>query len=459
MDRTERELARLDRAHLVHGFGSPAQTDRDGTVRLVKGRGIHVWDSEGRRYVDGVSSLWNVNVGHGRPEIARAISQQTRAIEYAPTLIGFSSEPAIRLAARIAKMAPKGLNRVMFTGGGSESNETVIRLVRLLASLSGKPGKVGIVALTRAYHGSSTGAASLTGLESFHRHYEPLMEGVFRMARPDCYRCELGKTYPQCALACADELERLVEREGADRIGAFICEPVQGVGGVIPPPAGWLARIREICDRHDILLVADEVITGFGRLGRNFGVQAAKVVPDMIAFAKGVTSGYVPLGGVILHERLYQIILDAGEDFVLHHGYTYSGHPVACAAGLANLDVLEAEDLIPGVRRKSKPFARALAGLSRHPIVGGTRTAGLMGAVELVRDRDSREPFADAEKVPWRVRQAALRRGVLLRAGLSFVVVCPPFVITDDQIDDLIGRLDEAIAEVQAELGYGSRPG
>lgn len=453
MDRTERELRRLDRAHLVHGFGSPAQTDRDGTVRLVKGRGIHVWDSEGNRYIDGVSSLWNVNVGHGRAEIARAIAQQTRAIEYAPTLIGFSSEPAIRLAARIAKMAPKGLNRVMFAGGGSESNESVIRLVRLLASLSGKPKKSGIVALTRAYHGSSTGAASLTGLEAFHQHYEPLMPGVFRMARPDCYRCELGKTYPECGLACADELERIVQREGADRIGAFIVEPVQGVGGVIPPPEGWFARVREICDRHDILLVADEVITGFGRLGRNFGVQALKVAPDMIVFAKGVTSGYVPLGGVILHERLYQRILDAGEDFVLHHGYTYSGHPVACAAGLANLDILENEDLIRGVRRMAKPFRKALARLEQHSIVGETRTAGLMGAVEFVADPETRAPFPAADKIPWRIRQAALRRGVILRAGLSFVVACPPFVITEKQIDELVGRLGEAIAEVRSEIG------
>lgn len=453
MDRTEQELRRLDRAHLVHGFGSPAQTNREGTVRLVKGRGIHVWDAEGTKYIDGVSSLWNVNVGHGRAEIARAIAKQTRAVEYVPTLIGFSSEPAIRLSARIAKMAPKDLTRVLFAGGGSEANETVIRLVRLLASLSGRPEKRGIVALTRAYHGSSTGAASLTGLESFHKHYEPLMPEVYRITRPDCYRCN-APSHENCGVAYADELERLVERVGADRIGAFITEPVQGVGGVIPPPEGWFARIREICDRHEILLVADEVITGFGRLGRNFGVQAAKVAPDMIVFAKGVTSGYVPLGGVILHERLYRTILGAGEDFVLHHGYTYSGHPVACAAGLANLDVLENEDLIRGVRRKSKPFRKVLEKLERHPIVGEVRSAGLMGAVELVRDKGSREPFADSEKVPWRVRQAALKRGLILRAGLSFVVACPPFIITKKQIEDLVGRLDEAIGEVEAELGY-----
>jgi len=449
----ERELARLDRAHLIHGFGSPAQTDRDGTVRLVKGRGIWVWDSEGRRYMDGVASLWNVNVGHGRAEIARAVAAQVRAIEYAPTLLGFSSEPAIRLAARIARMAPKGLTRVLFTGGGSESNETVIRLVRLLSSLRGKPEKSGIVALTRAYHGSSTGAASLTGLETFHRHYEPMMSGVFRMPRPHCHRCEIQREYPACALACADELEAIVARAGADRIGAVIAEPVQGVGGVIAPPPGWLERVREICDRHDILLVADEVITGFGRLGKNFGVQLTKVIPDMLVFAKGVTSGYVPLGGVILHERLFATLLDAGDDFVLHHGYTYSGHPVACAAGLANLDILEREDLVRGARRKAPILARALRRLAHHPIVGEIRTAGLMGAVELVQDRATEAPFPPERKIPWRVRQAALERGLILRAGTSFVVACPPLVITAEEIDDLARRLDEALTAVERELG------
>ena len=453
MDSEQRRLARLDRAHLVHGFGSPARTDREGALRVVKGRGIHVWDAEGRRYIDGVASLWNVNVGHGRPEIARAIAKQTRSLEYVPTLIGFSSEPAILLAARIAKMAPRNLNRVVFAGGGSEANETVIRLVRVLARLQGKPDKIGMVALTRAYHGSSTGAASLTGLESFHRYYEPNMAGVFRMARPDCYRCELNLDSETCGLACADELERLVEREGADRIGAFIAEPIQGVGGVIPPPPGWLARIREICDRHDILLVADEVITGFGRVGRNFAVQAAQVVPDMIVFAKGVTSGYVPLGGVILHERLFDVLLAAGDDFVLHHGYTYSGHPVACAAGLANLDILAKEKLIEGVRRKAKPFARSLRRLESRPMVGQVRAVGLMGAVEFVQSRETREPFPDSMQIPWRVRQAALRRGLIVRAGLSFVVLCPPLIISPEQIDEMVEKLDDAVAEVQKEIG------
>ncbi|HEY8514613.1 MAG TPA: aspartate aminotransferase family protein [Candidatus Binatia bacterium] len=446
------DLDRLDRAHLVHGFGSPAVTERDGTLRLVKGRGVWVWDAAGRRYLDAVASLWNVNVGHGRAEIGRAMAKQASTLEYAPTLLGFSSEPAIALAARIARMTPPGLEHVFFTSGGSESNESVIRLARLYWRLRGRPEKIGIVALSRAYHGSSTGAASLTGLEAFHRGYEPMLPDVRRMARPYCYRCELGKTYPACDLDCASELERLVAREGAERIGACIVEPVQGVGGVIVPPPGWLERLRAICDRHEILLVADEVITGFGRTGKAFAVQHGAAVPDMLVFAKGVTSGYAPLGGVVLHERVYRTLVEAGPDFTLHHGFTYSGHPVACAAGLANLDIIEREKLIPAVRRLGTYLRRRLARLERHDIVGEVRSIGLMAAIDLVRDRTTRAPFPEAEKVPWRIRRAALERGVIVRAGGDTIALCPPFVVTAEQIDQIVDVLDQAIASVATSL-------
>jgi putrescine aminotransferase len=449
-------LDRLDRDHLVHGFGSPAVSDAEGTLRLVRGKGAYVWDSEGRRYLDGLSSLWNVAVGHGRPEIARAVAAQARTLAYAPTLLGFSTEPAIRLAARIARMAPKGLSHVMFTSGGSESNESVIRLVRLYWRLRGRADKIGIVALRNAYHGTSSGAASLTGLAGFHRYYEPQLPEVSRIPRPYCYRCELGRTYPACGLACADELETLIARDGAERIGAVIAEPVQGVGGVVVPPPGWFERIRAICDHHELLLVVDEVITGFGRLGKAFGIQRSKVIPDLLVFAKAVTSGYQPLGGVILHERVWQTLVDAGPDFTLHHGYTYSGHPVACAAALANLDIIEREDLIGEARRKAPYFKRRIETLAALPIVGEVRAAGLMAAVELVRDKAAREPFPPEARVAIRVRAAALRRGVILRAGADLIVICPPLIVTREEIDLIVRVLGEAITEVSAELAGSS---
>jgi adenosylmethionine-8-amino-7-oxononanoate aminotransferase len=423
-----------------------------GPLTLVRGRGVWVWDQNGRKYLDGLASLWNVTVGHGRAEIARAVAAQTRRLAFAPTLLGFSSEPAQALAARLVRLAPKGLTRVQFASGGSEANESMIRFVRLYWRLRGRTDKIKIVALNRAYHGSSTGAASLTGLPGFHQHYEPLLPGVVRMARPFCYRCELGLQYPACALACADELESIVAREGADTIGAFVAEPVQGVGGVIVPPPGYFERIRAICDRHEILLVVDEVITGFGRLGTPFGIQRWNVAPDVLVFAKGVTSGYQPLGGVLLAEMVYQTLLTAGPEFTLHHGFTYSGHPVACAAALANLDILEREHLVTRTRRLAPYLAQRLGALARHPIVGEVRTAGLMGAVELVRDRASREPLPAALGVANRLRAAALARGVIVRASGDIIAVAPPLVITRAEIDRLAATLDAALQEVGGEL-------
>jgi adenosylmethionine-8-amino-7-oxononanoate aminotransferase len=439
-------------SHLVHAFDSPARIRDEGPVTLVKAQGIHVWDENGNKYIDGLASLWNVAAGHGRREIARAVDKQIRQLSYAPTLLGFSSPPAQDLARRIAGWAPGRLNHVAFTCGGSESAESVIRLARLYWKLRGHAEKTRFVALRGAYHGSTTGAATLTGLEKFHHYYEPLMPGVERMARPHCYRCELRLEYPTCALACADELEKTIRRLGADRIAAFIAEPVQGVGGVVVPPPGYFERIRDICDRHEILFVVDEVITGFGRTGKRFGIEHWKAVPDMLTFAKGVTSGHLPLGGVVLSDEIMQTLVDAGPDFVLHQGFTYAGHPVVCAAALANLDIFEREKLVARARRLGRRMQRALAQLRRHAIVGDVRGIGLMAALELVRDRAARTPFAPALRVPERVRAAALRRGAIIRASGDIVALCPPLVIGERDLDRLVGIVDAAIAEVAAEL-------
>lgn len=438
--------------HLVHAFASPWVIEREGPLTLVRGRGVHVWDAAGRRYIDAVSSLWNANVGHGRREIARAVRTQMERLSYAPTLLGLSSPPAQELAARIARRAPNGLSRVFFTCGGSEANESVIRLSRAYWRLRNQPRRTGIVVLSQAYHGSTTGAASLTGLPTFHRLYEPLMGGVTRVPRPYCYRCELRLRYPECGLACAEEVGRAIERVGPDRVGLFLAEPVQGVGGVIVPPPGYLQRVREICDRYDVLFAADEVITGFGRLGRWFGVQRWGVTPDMLVFAKGVTSAHLPLGGVILHERIYRVLRDAGPEFTLHHGFTYSGHPVSCAAGLANMEVLEREGLIPRVRRLEPVLARALQPLLEEPVVGEVRTCGLMAAVDIVRDRRARRPFPPDLAIPAHMRRVCLEKGVLVRATAERIVLCPPFVISPQQIGTVAEVLGHAIRVVQDRL-------
>ncbi|GIW45304.1 MAG: aspartate aminotransferase family protein [Candidatus Binatia bacterium] len=438
--------------HLVCGFASPYQIMQQGTLRLTKGRGIYVWDQHGRRYIDGLASLWNVAVGHGQPSIPRAVARQMHQIAYAPTLLGFSSHPAEELARRIVKLAPRGLTRVLFTSGGSEANESVIRLVRLYWRLKGHPEKYRIVTLNRGYHGSSTGAASLTGLPYFHQYYEPLLDGVLRLPRPHCGQCDLDLQYPSCQLACAEELEQLIRREGAHTIGAVLVEPVQGVGGVIVPPDGYHQRLREICSRYDILFACDEVITGFGRLGYPFGIQRWRVAPDLISFAKGVTSGYLPLGGVLLREEIYRTLVEAGPDFSLHHGFTYSGHPAVCAAALANLNLMRRRRLMSRARRLESYFARLLDRLRRWDVVKDIRVIGLMAAVEC-----NSASAAGSGQWPFaiRLRQACLERGLILRASGDSVVLCPPLVVKASELRQIVELLDQAL-EAVATGGNGA---
>ncbi len=451
--RQAQALHQQDAAHLVHGFVPLQMQQKKGVPIFVKGQGVYLWDTEGKKYIDGLASLWNVHVGHGRKEINRAVAAQMDKLAFAPTLIGPTSVPTVQLATKLVKIAPKGLSRVIFTSGGSESNETMIRLVRAYWQAKGQPTKFKFVSLNQGYHGSSSGAAVLGGIPVFNKQMEPGLPGMLHMARPYCYRCELGKTYPSCQLACADELERIVEREGADTIGAFIAEPVQGVGGVIVPPAEWLPRIREICSRHNILMVCDEVITGFGRTGTMFASAGAGVTPDILVTAKGVTSGYLPLGVVLFKEDIFQTFLASGDDYIFWHGYTYTGHPVVCAAGLANLEIIEREKLVQKAREQGKYLQKKLATLHDLSVVGDVRGQGLMAAVELVKDKTTKEMFPAELQVARKVWEKALDKGVITRvAGTNNIALCPPLIITREQIDELVATLRRAIEEVAAEL-------
>ncbi len=441
-------MSRADRDHLVHGFVPLSRHQAEGVPVFVRAEGVYFLDALGKRYIDGLSTLWNVHVGHGRKEITRAVAHQMDRLAYAPTLIGPTSEPTIRLASRLAEMAPEGLTRVMFTSGGSETNESMIRLVRAYWKAQGQPGRTRFVTLNQGYHGSSSGAAMLTGIPLFNRQMEPGLPDVHHMARPHCYRCELGKTWPDCELACAGELERLVERYGPDSIAAFVAEPVQGVGGVIVPPQGWLARIREICHRHGILMVCDEVITGFGRTGSLFACAGEGVTPDVLVTAKGLTSGYLPLGAMLFREEIFQTLLGTADD-AFYHGFTYTGHPVACAAALANLDIIERERLVERAAEVGAYMQERLAALAELPMVGQVRGKGLIAAVELVKDKATREPFAAEQQVPRQVCDECLANGLLLRVcGTHALAVCPPLVVTNEQIDDIVGILRNAIITV-----------
>ena len=451
--RTAHMLHQQDRDHLVHGFVPLQMQQKKGVPIFVKGQGIYLWDTEGKKYIDGLASLWNVHVGHGRKEINRAVAAQMDKLAFAPTLIGPTSVPTVQLATKLTKIAPKGLTRVIFTSGGSEANEAVIRLVRAYWKAKGQPDKTKFISLNQAYHGSSSGAAVLGGIPVFNKQMEPGLPGMIHMARPYCYRCELGKTYPSCQVDCATELERIIEREGAHTIGAFITEPIQGVGGVIIPPAEWLPKIREICTKHNILMVCDEVITGFGRTGSMFASAGMGATPDVLVSAKGVTSGYLPLGLVMFKEEIFQTFLATGDDYAFWHGYTYTGHPTVCAAGLANLEIIEREKLVQKAREQGKYLAKKLNTLKDLPIVGDVRSQGLIGAVELVKDKTTKEMFPADMRIAQKTWEKALETGVITRvAGGNNIAICPPLIITKEQIDELVAALRYAILAVMAEL-------
>lgn len=441
--REARTLRKQDAAHLVHGF-VPLHLQQDkGVPVFVKGQGIYLWDTAGKKYIDGLSSLWNVHVGHGRKEINRAVTAQMNKLAFAPTLIGPTSVPTVQLAAKLAKIAPKGLTRVMLTSGGSESNEAMIRLVRAYWKAKGQPKKTKFITLEQGYHGSSSGAASLTGIPVFNDQVAPGLPGVIHMPRPYTYREDNG----------AELLEKIIEREGADTIAAFEAEPIQGVGGVIVPPDGWWPKIREICSRHDVLMVCDEVITGFGRTGTMFACTGFGVTPDILVSAKGVTSGYLPLGVVLFKDEMFQTFLDTGDDYAFWHGYTYTGHPTVCAAALANLEIIQREKLVQNARKQGRYLHKRLAALHDLPMVGDTRGKGLIAAVELVQDKAAKEPFAADLRVSLRVWEKALANGLITRvAGANSIALCPPLVITERQIDEMVDTLRGAILEVGNEL-------
>ena len=441
--RQAKALRKQDAAHLVHGFVPLGLQQNKGVPVFVKGQGIYLWDTEGKKYIDGLASLWNVHIGHGRKEINRAVAAQMKQLAFAPTLIGPTSVPTVRLAAKLAKIAPKGLSRVILTSGGSESNESMIRLVRAYWKAKGQPTKTKFITLEQGYHGTSSGAASLTGIPLFNDQVAPGLPGVIHMPRPYTYRENNG----------AEELEKIIQREGANTIGAFVAEPIQGVGGVIVPPDDWWPKIREICSRHNILMVCDEVITGFGRTGTMFASTGFGVVPDILVSAKGVTSGYLPLGLVLFKEDIFQTFLDTGDDYAFWHGYTYTGHPTVCAAALANLEIIEKEKLVQNARTQGRYLQKQLAALHELSIVGDTRGKGLIAAVELVRDKATKEMFPAELRIAQQVWEKALDNGLITRvAGANSIALCPPLIITKKQIDEMVNTLGRAIQEVAEGL-------
>ena len=444
------------RRHLWGHFTRLAGVQRDGMPIIERGEGAYVYDTNGKKYLDGLSGLFTVNIGHGRRELADAAAAQTEKLSYFP-LWSFGTPPAIELAARLADLAPGDLNRVFFTTGGGEAVESAWKLAMQYFAAIGQPQRRKVISRDYAYHGTSLGALSITGIPAIREPFEPLLPTAVKIRNTNRYRCVSCADAPACTLDCADDLERRILSEGPETVAMVIMEPVQNTGGTLVPPEGYWKKVRGICDKYGVLLVSDEVICAFGRLGHMFGCDRFGYQPDMITFAKGVTSGYSALGGVIVSDRIASpFIEDAGRTYL--HGSTFGGHPVGCAVALVNLDVLAREDLCGNVLRNEPLFDDVMASLADLPIVGDVRGCGYFRVAELVRDKETKETFSDEES-EWLLR--GVLSPILYDAGLicraddradPVVVLSPTLVCGEREIEFIRATLHHAFTTAWDEF-------
>jgi adenosylmethionine-8-amino-7-oxononanoate aminotransferase len=440
------DLLARDLATLIHPLHDPA-AHRAGHV-WVRGRGAMLTDADGREYIDGLSGLWNVALGHGRRELGDAAREQMETLAYASGYCGSSNPRAIELAERLARLTYPSINRFFFTSGGAEANESAIKIARSYWKLRGRPGKTKVISRELGYHGTTLAAMSATGIAGYWPLFEPRVDGFIHIPAAYPYRAPATEE-TSYGIAAANALEDAIRREGAETVAMFLAEPVPGVGGVIVPPDDYFPRIREICSRHDVLFASDEVITGFGRTGRWFGLEHWGVVPDIVQFAKAITSGYFPFGGIGVSDEIARVL--DGSKVPWMHAFTYSAHPTGCAVALRTLQIIEDENLVSEAARKGGRLMDVLrARLAGHPHVGEVRGLGFMCAVEFVKDRDTRMPFAPEEQVGARIHAAAQERGLFSRVRGDVFVLAPPFVIADDLLD----RIGEILASAtKAALG------
>jgi adenosylmethionine-8-amino-7-oxononanoate aminotransferase len=445
-------LWRADHRHLWHPFTQMSDWLREEPLIVDAAEGAYLVDTLGNRYLDGVSSLWCNVHGHRVPEIDRAIREQLGRVAHS-TLLGLASAASIECAEELARIVPACLTRVFFSDAGATAVEIALKMAFQHHQLRGDVDRTEFVALRGGYHGDTIGAVSLGGIDLFHRIFGPLLFDVRRAPQPYCYRCPLGKALPSCAMACADEVERIfAERPG--RIAALVLEPVmQGADGMIAQPPGYVRRMRELCDRHGALLVCDEVATGFGRTGTLWAVEQEGVVPDIMTVAKGITGGYLPLAATVTTERVFESFLGAYEDRkTFFHGHTYAGNPLACAAATASMRLLRDAKVIEGLPAKAAALARALAPAERMAHVGEVRQRGLMVGIELVRDRATKEEYAYALRAGHQVILEARRLGAILRPLGHVVVLMPPLSLTDAQLAELAAIALASIEKATARL-------
>ncbi len=455
-------LPDLDRSHVFHPYTSIALQQERGPRVLAEGKGVWIRDAEGRELLDAMAGLWCVAAGYGREEIAEAMAQQARRLAYAHGFLAQANEPAIRLAARLADLTPDGLDHAFFCNSGSEANDTIVKLVWYHWNLRGRPKKKKIIARHGAYHGVTLGATSLSGLPYMHALFDAPLPGFLHARKPHFYReARPDEDEPAFAARLAAELEALIVAEGPETVGAFIGEPLMAAGGVIPPPQGYWEAVQQVLARHDVLLVADEVVCGFGRLGTPFGSQRFDLRPDFMTVAKGITSAYFPVSAAVVSDRVWDTLAaGSSEHGPVAHGHTTSLHPVGAAAALANLDILEREGLVARAAELGHGFqAQLRAAFGGHPLVGEIRGEALIAAVELVADRGQRRRFPAERKVGLRLHELCLEEGLVVRALGDSLAFSPPLVIGEDELAEALRRFGRGLERLHVELaGEGLVP-
>ena len=437
-----KDLQEADRSFHLHPFTNHLEMHPQGTHVIVSGEGCYLTDAKGQRLLDGLAGLWCVNVGYGRREIIEAVNEQMRRLPYYCSFFNSTNEPAIRLTQKLAQRAPSRLRHTLFSNSGSEANESALKVIRAWQKLRGKTGKTKILSRAFSYHGVTLAATSMTGLPGCYLPFELPLPGFIHVPAPFPYGANSPLDPRSYGKWCVEETARIIDREGAETIAAMFVEPVQGAGGVIVPPDGYLKALRTLCREKDILFVADEVITGFGRLGAWFASVLWDLDPDLITTAKGITSGYLPLGATLVSDEIAETVIKAG---YFAHGFTYSGHPTTTAAALANLELLEKENLIPRVRDDIGPyFQTKLRQFAAHPAVGEVRGFGLIGALELL-PREGKAGLNPANPLGAKAAKIAREEGVIVRGIRDLIALSPPFIITREEIDLLFAAVDRTL--------------
>jgi putrescine aminotransferase len=437
------KIIKTDQEHFVHPQFHP--NDHKQPFVWVSGEGAKLRNADGKEYIDGLACLWNVTLGHGRKELAQAALRQMEQLAFTTSYIGHTNIPAVQLTERLSQLCYPSINHFFFSSGGGDANDSAIKTARFFWNSQGKPEKLKIISREHGYHGVTIGSMNATGIPAFSPMFSSQIPGFIHIPSPYPYRYVSTNPGVSQGRAAADELEKAILREGADTVAAFLAEPVQGAGGLMVPQDDYFPRIREICDKYDVLFIADEVITGFGRLGRWFGLDHWKVEPDIISFAKGITSGYLPLGGIGMSDKVFEVLADAPPTRRWMHAFTYSGHPTCCAVALATLQILEREGLVEEAGRKGKKLLAGLKQLASLENVGDVRGLGLMCGIELVEDKATKKQFPSDRKIGARLYQECCKRGLVSRIKDDIYMLAPAFVISDSDLDRCVNIIGESI--------------